>query len=42
MSVPLDVSSTEDHGYHLQHEAVRERVFTLRPSDAPVKSGNGE
>lgn len=42
MSIPLDLCSTEDHGHHLQNEAVRERVFTLRPSDAPVKSENGK
>ena len=42
MPIPLDLYSTEDHGHHLQNEAVRERVFTLRPSDAPVKSENGK
>lgn len=42
ISIPLDLCSTEDHGHHLQNEAVRERVFTLRPSDAPVKSENGK
>jgi hypothetical protein len=38
MSIPLDLSSTEDHGHHLQNEAAPESPFTLRPSDALVKS----
>ena len=42
MPVPLDLCSTEDHGYHLQNEAASELVFSLRPSDAPVKSENGK
>lgn len=42
MPIPLDLCSTEDHGCHLQNEAVREGVFTLRPRDAPVKSENGK
>ncbi len=40
MSIPLDLCTTEDHG-HLQDEAVREQIFTLRSSGASVKSGNG-
>jgi hypothetical protein len=40
MPIPLDLCTTEDHG-HLQDEAVRERIFTLRSSGALVKSGNG-
>ena len=39
--IPLDLCSTEDHGHHLQNEVARERVFTLRPSNASVKSENG-
>ena len=42
MPIPLDLYSTENHGHHLQNEAVRERVFTLRPSDALVKSESGK
>ncbi len=42
MSIPLDLCSTEDHGHHLQNEAASESPFTLRPSDAPVKSENGK
>jgi hypothetical protein len=42
MPIPLDLCSTEDHGHHLQNEAARERGFTLRPSDTPVKSENGK
>ncbi len=40
MSIPLDLCTTEDHGYHLQHEAAREQVLTLRSGKAPVKSRN--
>ena len=39
---PLDLCSTEDHSHHLQNEAACERVFTLRPSAALVKSENGK
>jgi hypothetical protein len=42
MPIPLDLCSTEDHGHYLQNEAAPERVFTLRPSDASVKSENGK
>lgn len=42
MPIPLDLCSTEDHGHYLQNEAARERVFTLRPSEAPVKRENGK
>jgi hypothetical protein len=36
--IPVDLCSTEDHGYHLESKAVYERVFTLRPGDTRVKS----
>jgi hypothetical protein len=39
MPIPLNLCTTEDHGYHLQDEAARKQVFTLRPGEAPVKSG---
>jgi len=42
MPIPLDLCSTEVHGHYLQNEAARKRIFTLRPSDAPVKSENGK
>jgi hypothetical protein len=41
MPIPLDLCTTEDHGYHLQDEAAREQVLTLRSGEAPVKSRNG-
>jgi hypothetical protein len=40
MPIPLDLCTTEDHGYHLQDEAAREQVLTLRSGEAPVKSRN--
>lgn len=33
--------STDEHGHHLQNEAVREEIFTLRLRDSPVKNENG-
>ena len=39
MLIPLDLCTTEDHGYHLQNEAAHKQVFTLRSGEAPVKSG---
>ena len=38
MPISLDLCSTEDHGHHLQNEAVHEDACTLRPRDAQVKS----
>lgn len=42
MPTPLDLYSTEDHVYHLLHEAVYEEIFTLRPGTTPVKRRNGK
>ena len=41
MSISLDPCSTEDHGYHLHHEAVCELCSTVRHGDMSVKRGNG-
>ena len=38
MLIPLDLCTTEDHGYHLQDEAARKQVFSLRSGEALVKS----
>jgi hypothetical protein len=38
MPTPVDLCSTENHGHHLQDKAVREPDFTLRSSEALVKS----
>lgn len=40
MPMPLDLYSTEDHDYHLLHEAAREGAFSLRPGTIPVKREN--
>jgi hypothetical protein len=40
MPNPMDLCSTEDHGHHLEHEAVRKRVITLRSDKAMVKREN--
>ena len=39
---PFDLSSTEDHGYHLHREAVCDLCITVRPGDMSVKRGNGK
>jgi len=38
MLAPMDLCSTESHGHHLQDEAARERTFSLRSTEALVKS----
>ncbi len=37
MSLSCRRCFAEDHGHHLQHEAVYEAEFTLRPYDGLVK-----
>lgn len=44
MPIPMDLSSTDDHGHHLRNEAARtaRRTYTLRPHETPVKTnGHG-
>ena len=41
MSIAVDLCSTKNHGHHLQDEAARKQVFTLRSGEASVKSRNG-
>ncbi len=40
MPIPMDLSSTDDHGHHLRNEAARtaRRTYTLRPHETPVKN----
>lgn len=41
MPIPMDLSSTDDHGHHLRNETAR-RTITLRLRETPVKNdGHG-